>query len=145
MDSISLSTQHLSIDPSSQRTTPHVQPSSRPTNYDSSAHTSHNPHTLSVHSSNTCYHPTHPTSSLPLPGCLSSGGNQRETDRARAAARAGKHASKEKLTQGELLKKKESDAEAMRRKQAAADAKRQAGGGAAATGGGKEEKEEKKK
>ena len=76
----------------------------------------------------------------PSPSLPSSGGNQRETDRARAQARQSKLNSKEKMSQGDLLKKKESDALAMRQKQAAADAKK-AGGGA----GGKEEKDEKKK
>ena len=42
------------------------------------------------------------------------------------------------MSAGDLLKKKESDAEAMRLKQAKADAKK-------TTGGGEEKKEEKKK
>ena len=56
----------------------------------------------------------------------SSGGNQRETDRMRAQARAAKHAGTAKVGNAEQLKKKDSDAEAMRKKQEAADAKRAA-------------------
>jgi len=59
-------------------------------------------------------------------------GNQRETDRARAQARAAKNAKSAKLPAGEVAKKHESDADAMRKKQQAADAKRQAAAGEAA-------------
>lgn len=51
-------------------------------------------------------------------------GNQRETDRLRAQARAVKNAAGPKVTAGEATKKKESDAEAMRKKQEKADLKK---------------------
>ena len=102
---------------------------------------------LTSHTSHTPLPPipppqTHSPLSL-LPSLFLSGGNQRETDRARAQARAAKNGAKEKISAGDLLKKKEADAEAMRKKQQAAEAKRQAAAGGG--GGGKEEKEEKKK
>ena len=70
---------------------------------------------------------------------LSSGGNQRETDRLRAQARAAKNAKPTKEGNAATLKKADSDADAMRRKQALADEKRAAAAAAeaAAKAGGK--------
>lgn len=59
-------------------------------------------------------------------------GNQRETDRLRAQARAAKNAGGPKVTAGEANKKKESDAEAMRKKQEKADQKKKEEDAAAA-------------